>query len=156
MSPVTNSIDDADPFNLRRFIDAQEVVYKNVLSELRSGQKRTHWMWFIFPQIAGLGHSSISKRYGIQSREEAQHYLNHPILGKRLVECSETVLSIKGRSASEIFGSPDDIKLRSSMTLFAAIPGSDSVFTHVLEKYFQGRPDTRTLRLLSKTNEETT
>jgi len=112
-------------------------------------------MWFIFPQIAGLGYSSTSKRYAIQNREEARHYLKHPVLGKRLIECSETVLSIKGRSASEIFGSPDDLKLRSCMTLFAALPDTDAVFASVLDKYFQGRPDTRTLELLSKTDQRT-
>lgn len=150
MSPGANTIDNADRFNLRRFLDAQEAVYGSALAELRSGQKRTHWMWFIFPQIAGLGHSSISKYYAIQSREEARQYLDHPILGKRLIECSETVLSIKGRSASAIFGSPDDLKLRSSMTLFAALRGSGSVFAQVLDTYFQGKPDTRTLELLSE------
>ena len=148
MSPKTNTLDTTDPFNLRRFVEAHEAVYNNVLSELRGGRKRTHWMWFIFPQIAGLGHSSTSKYYAIQGRVEAQHYLDHPILGARLVECSEIVLNVNGRSASEIFGSPDDLKLRSSITLFAALPDSNPVFTHVLEKYFQGEPDTRTLKLL--------
>src|SRR5689334_21514866 len=110
---------DADPFNLRRFVQAQEPVYSSVLSELQSGRKRTHWMWFIFPQIAGLGYSATSKHYAIQSRAEAQHYLDHPTLGQRLLECSKTVLGITGRSAHDIFGAPDDMKLRSCMTLFA-------------------------------------
>lgn len=145
MSTITTPGDDTDPFNLRRFIQAQEPIYTSVLSELRSGRKRTHWMWFIFPQIAGLGHSPTAKQYAIQGREEAQHYLAHPILGKRLLECSATVLQSTGRSAGEIFGSPDDVKLRSSMTLFAALPAADAVFAAVLDKYFEGKPDPRTL-----------
>ena len=148
--------DDTDPFNLRRFVQAQEPIYTNVLSELRSGSKRTHWMWFIFPQMAGLGHSSTAKHYAIQGREEAQHYLTHPILGKRLLECAATVLRSTGRSAGEIFGSPDDVKLRSSMTLFAALPAADAVFAAVLDKYFAGKPDPRTLALLGKVDVQTT
>jgi uncharacterized protein (DUF1810 family) len=111
-------------------------------------------MWFIFPQIAGLGHSAMSKRYAIGNREEAEHYLRHPVLGKRLVECAETVLHTMGRSVSEIFGSPDDVKLKSCMTLFASLPDSPSVFSEVLDKYFGGKRDARTLQLLRKTDED--
>jgi len=110
-----------DPFDLSRFLHAQQTVYDHVLAELRSGQKRTHWMWFIFPQIAGLGYSATSQFYSIKSIEEARHYLNHPVLGPRLVQCAELVLAIKGRSASQVFGDPDDLKLRSSICLRLAI-----------------------------------
>lgn len=150
MSPANDTINDIDPFNLHRFVSAQDMVYDTVLAELRSGQKRTHWMWFIFPQIEGLGYSPTSKHYAIRSSEEARHYLNHPVLGRRLIECAETVLGIEGRSVSDIFGSPDDLKLKSSMTLFATIAPPDSVFAQVLGKYFDGKPDTRTLTLLEQ------
>ncbi|MEI7770673.1 MAG: DUF1810 domain-containing protein, partial [Chloroflexales bacterium] len=115
-----------DPFDLQRFVRAQETVYAQVLAELRGGKKRTHWMWFIFPQLDGLGYSATAKRYAIKSRAEARQYLNHLILGKRLIACTEAILAISGRSASDIFGSPDDVKLRSSMTLFAAVAPPDS------------------------------
>lgn len=156
MSPRTSPIDETDPFNLRRFVQAQESIYANVLSELRNGRKRTHWMWFIFPQLAGLGHSSTAQHYAIQGREEAQHYLAHPVLGQRLRECTATVLHSTERSAWEIFGSPDDVKLRSSMTLFGALPAADAIFAAVLDKYFEGKLDTRTLALLSRADEQTT
>ena len=139
-----------DPFNLRRFVSAQEKIYDTVLAELGSGQKRTHWMWYIFPQLDGLGYSPTSKRYAIKNKAEARQYLSHPLLGKRLMECAETVLGIKGRSASQIFGSPDDMKLRSSMTLFASVAHPESVFARVLDRYFQGQPDSRTLDLLQQ------
>jgi uncharacterized protein (DUF1810 family) len=137
-------------FDLDRFLNAQEPVYEHVLSELRSGQKRTHWMWFIFPQIDGLGFSATTKYYAIKSIEEAQHYLNHPILGERLRECAETILAVEGRSISEIFGYPDDLKFKSSMTLFACVPNSPPVFASVLDKYFRGERDVKTLALLEK------
>lgn len=137
-----------DPFDLHRFLAAQEGVYTSVLSELRSGRKRSHWMWFIFPQIDGLGHSSTSRYYAIKSVEEARQYLSHAVLGRRLSECSEAVYSVQGRSASEIFGFPDDLKLHSSMTLFAQVGGPDSIFAKVIEKYYGGQPDKRTLGLL--------
>lgn len=137
-----------DPFDLGRFTSAQEGVYKRVLDELRAGRKRSHWMWFIFPQVDGLGHSATSKKYSVKSLEEARQYLDHPVLGKRLLECTELVLDIGGRSASEIFGYPDDMKLRSSMTLFAGVSGPGSAFVRVLEKYFDGEPDAKTLRIL--------
>jgi len=135
-----------DPFDLARFTGAQEPVYDRVLAELKGGRKRTHWMWFVFPQVDGLGLSATSKRYAIKGRAEARAYLDHPMLGSRLRECAEAVLAIEGRSANEIFGSPDDMKLKSSMTLFAMV--GDDVFERVLEKFFQGRPDAATLRLL--------
>jgi uncharacterized protein (DUF1810 family) len=138
--------------DLSRFITAQEPIYAHVLAELRSGQKRTHWMWFIFPQIAGLGFSSTSKFYAIKDLEEARQYLNHPVLGKRLVECAEIVLGIEGRTISEIFGYPDDLKLKSSMTLFAIATRKNPVFTQVLAKYYRGERDLRTLQQLEKTS----
>lgn len=144
--PTTS--DRNDPFNLARFVNAQDTIYDNVLAELRSGRKRTHWMWYIFPQIDGLGYSLTSKYYAIKSKEEARQYLSHPILGRRLLECAEIILDIKGRSASEIFGSPDDIKLKSSMTLFVSITNPEAVFARILDKYFHGQRDTKTLNLL--------
>jgi len=139
----------ADPYNLARFVSAQEKIYPTVLAELRSGEKRTHWMWYIFPQIAGLGRSPAAQFYAIQSRAEAIAYLAHPLLGPRLVECSTAVLAIQGRSAWAIFGSPDDLKLHSCMTLFAAVAEPGTIFTQVLDAYFQGQPDRNTLRHLA-------
>ena len=121
-----------------------------VLRELRAGRKRTHWMWFVFPQIAGLGSSETSRRFAIQSSDEAEAYLHHPVLGPRLVESAEVVLRVEGRSAYEIFGSPDDMKLRSSATLFAAVSDPGSVFEQVLDRFFGGAPDPTTLRLLER------
>jgi uncharacterized protein (DUF1810 family) len=140
----------ADSFDLERFLGAQASVYGQALAELRAGQKRSHWMWFIFPQIAGLGHSATSIHYAIKSLEEARAYLNHPVLGPRLRECAEAVHAVEGRTASDVFGFPDDLKLRSSMTLFAAVAEPESVFLRVLEKYFQGKQDERTLQLLKR------
>ena len=140
--------DRNDPFNLNRFTSAQEDIFARVLIELRSGQKRTHWIWFIFPQIDGLGYSSTTKHYSIKSIEEARQYLKHPVLGPRLLECAEAVLVIEGRSISDIFEDPDDLKLKSSMTLFAAVADPGSVFARVLDKYFHGEQDVRTLQLL--------
>ena len=142
------TIDSKDTFDLARFTVAQDGIYGQVLSELRDGQKRSHWMWFVFPQIVGLGHSPTTKHYAIKSRKEAQEYLAHPILGTRLTECAAIVLGIEGRTAFEIFGSPDDMKLKSSMTLFSAISEPESVFSLVLDKFYQGQPDPRTLTLL--------
>jgi len=136
------------PYDLDRFVRAQSSVYDQALAELQSGQKRTHWMWFIFPQIEGLGHSSTSVHYAIKSLEEARAYLQHPLLGPRLIECAEAVLAVEGRSISDIFGYPDDLKLGSSMTLFALAVGPQSVFARVLDKYFQGQRDERTIQLL--------
>jgi uncharacterized protein (DUF1810 family) len=142
-----------DPFDLARFTSAQQAVYARALAEIRSGDKRSHWMWFIFPQIDGLGFSSTAQRYAIKSAEEARQYLAHPVLGPRLLECSEAALAVQGRSAFEIFGSPDDLKLRSSMTLFETVAGQDSIFGRVIDKYYQGNRDTRTKEILAAMEE---
>jgi uncharacterized protein (DUF1810 family) len=137
-----------DPFDLARFVEAQEEDYGRALAEIRGGRKQSHWMWYVFPQFEGLGLSAISKHYSIKSRAEAEAYLAHPILGPRLVECAQSAIEVQGRSALEIFGSPDDLKLRSSATLFALVSPSDSVFQRLLDKYFQGARDARTLELV--------
>jgi uncharacterized protein (DUF1810 family) len=141
-------INTDDPYDLVRYTKAQEGVYDQALSELRSGQKRTHWMWYIFPQLEGLGHSTTARRYAIKSIQETREYLNHPVLVARLLECTETVLDIEDRSVSAIFGFPDDVKLRSSMTLFDSVSARDSVFGLVLDKFFGGHRDNKTLQLL--------
>ena len=141
----------ADPYDLGRFLRAQERDFEQALSEIRSGQKRTHWMWYIFPQFAGLGFSSMSKRYSIRDIGEANAYLDHPVLGPRLLECAEAVVAIEGRTATEIFGGPDDLKLRSCATLFAHVSPRGSVFERLLEKYFGDQRDEKTLRLLDMT-----
>ena len=133
---------------LNRFLQAQENIYSTALAELQRGVKETHWMWFIFPQIDGLGISSTAKYYAIKNRAEAEEYLGHPILGSRLLECTSTLLTIRGRTAYQIFGSPDDLKLRSSMTLFSATSPADSLFHQVLSKYYSGQPDPRTIEIL--------
>jgi len=148
MIKASDTIGHDDAFGLSRFISAQDSVYARVLEELKSGRKRSHWMWYIFPQVDGLGYSATSKHYAIKSMEEARAYLNHPVLGSRLLECANAVLTIGGRSASDILGYPDDLKLQSSMTLFASVAGPDSVFVRVIDKYFQGERDVRTLQLL--------
>ena len=137
-----------DPHNLSRFVQAQEDDYEQALAEIRSGRKRSHWMWYIFPQIDGLGFSSTSRRYSIKSVAEAEAYLSHPVLGPRLVECAEATLRVEGRSAFEIFGSPDEMKLRSCATLFACVAPAGSVFDRLIDKYFQGQRDGKTLHLL--------
>lgn len=144
-----------DPYNLNRFLSAQEPVIETVLSELKNGRKQSHWMWFIFPQIDGLGFSSTTKYYAIKSLDEARHYLQHPVLGPRLLQCTGLVLAVEGKSSLEIFGSPDDLKLKSSMTLFSRTAGPESVFARVLEKYFHSHSDERTIALLdaSQNNE---
>lgn len=124
---------------------AQDSIFKRVLSELQAGTKMGHWMWFIFPQIRGLGRSPTSIEYAISSRDEAQAYLQHPVLGPRLKECTQSVLNVNGRSATDIFGTPDDIKFRSSMTLFAQVSRDDDIFHRALQKYFAGVPDRLTL-----------
>jgi uncharacterized protein (DUF1810 family) len=137
-----------DTHNLQRFVDAQDPVYKAVLSELREGRKRGHWMWFIFSQIKGLGHSHLASKFAVSSREEAEAYLKHPILGPRLRECSRLVTLVEGRSIEHIFGYPDDLKFRSSMTLFAQATSENGIFINALEKYFGGEFDRSTLERL--------
>jgi uncharacterized protein (DUF1810 family) len=137
-----------DPHDLGRFVQAQEDDYEQALSEIKSGRKRSHWMWYIFPQLDGLGLSATSKRYSIKSSAEAEAYLRHPILGPRLVECADATVRVEGRSAFEIFGSPDELKLRSCATLFASVSPEGSIFHRLLDKYFQGKGDERTLQLL--------
>jgi uncharacterized protein (DUF1810 family) len=138
----------ADPFNLERFVSAQTGVYPQVLAELRVGRKRGHWIWFIFPQMTGLGRSAQSEYYGIGSLEEAAAYTRHPLLGTRLVECTRLVNQVEGRTIREILGPPDDLKFRSSMTLFARAAEDATVFNDALKKYFSGEADPLTLKLL--------
>lgn len=137
-----------DRFQLQRFVEAQRPVYEAVLSELRTGRKRSHWMWFIFPQISGLGRSATARMFALSSLAEAAAYLAHPTLGSRLRECSVLVASIEGRSVDEIFDSPDDLKFHSSMTLFAQAAPQEPIFTACLQKYFGGQPDPRTIARL--------
>jgi uncharacterized protein (DUF1810 family) len=138
-----------DPHGLARFVEAQAPVYAQALAELRAGRKRSHWMWFVFPQIAGLGTSAMAQRYAIASLDEAKAYLAHPILGERLRECAQAMLAVKGRSAHDILGSPDDLKFHSSMTLFHCADPAEPVFEDCLAKYFGGKPDSQTLCLLA-------
>jgi uncharacterized protein (DUF1810 family) len=137
-----------DPHHLSRFVQAQQGNYAQALSEITSGRKRSHWMWYVFPQLDGLAFSSTSKHYAIKSLEEARAYLAHPLLGPRLLACAEAVIRQNGRSATEIFGSPDDLKLRSCATLFACVSPRGSVFHLLLDKYYQGTVDSKTLRLV--------
>ena len=139
-----------NPFDLRRFVQAQQGEYERALAEIKSGRKRSHWMWYIFPQLDGLGHSSMARRYSVKTLAEARSYLAHSILGPRLQECVEVLLGLEGHTAHEVFGSPDDLKLRSCATLFAEVSPADSVFHRLLTKYFQGEADKQTLRLLSR------
>jgi uncharacterized protein (DUF1810 family) len=135
-----------DQFNLQRFVDAQQPVFEAARAELRAGRKRTHWMWFIFPQIEGLGHSDMARRFAIASLDEAKAYLAHPILGARLRECSRLVADLDGRAVDAIFPYPDDMKFQSSMTLFARAAPDEAVFGDCLRKYFDGVPDAATLQ----------
>jgi uncharacterized protein (DUF1810 family) len=137
-----------DPYDLDRFVRAQAGIYDRVLDELRAGSKRSHWMWFIFPQIKGLGMSEMSVRFAINSLDEARAYLAHPVLGQRLNECVETVFAVKHRTAEQIFGYPDDMKFRSSMTLFAKASEQGSAFERALVQYFNGQQDDATLKQL--------
>jgi uncharacterized protein (DUF1810 family) len=134
--------------NLKRFLDAQAGDYAAALSEIAGGRKRSHWMWYIFPQIGGLGYSEMAKRYAIKDIPEATEYLDHPVLGTRLVEISKILLTLPGNNATSVMGSPDDLKLRSSITLFSLVPGADPVFEAVLKKYFGGDKDPATLQLI--------
>jgi uncharacterized protein (DUF1810 family) len=138
-----------DLFDLQRFVDAQAPVYPRVLAELRRGQKQSHWMWFIFPQLAGLGHSPMAQRFAIASRDEAVAYLDHGVLGPRLRECTALVNAVEGRTIREILGTPDDLKFCSSMTLFGAV-SSDPEFAGAVEKFYGGMPDRKTLDLLAR------
>ena len=140
-------IDNGRPIDLARFVDAQSADYDHALQELRSGTKRSHWMWYVFPQFQGLGSSDTSRRYAIRSRAEAAAYVAHPMLGPRLRECAEALLAHHGRSARQILGSPDDLKLRSSATLFAEVDGA-GVFTQLLQQFFDGEGEPKTLQLL--------
>ncbi|HWX60006.1 DUF1810 domain-containing protein [Bradyrhizobium sp.] len=136
-----------DPFDLQRFVDAQDGVYRRVVAELSAGRKQSHWMWFIFPQIAGLGFSAMAQRYAMSSTEEAAAYLAHGILGPRLVECTGLVLGVKDKTICAILGSPDDLKFRSSMTLFSAV-SDDPIFDAAIAKYYAGAKDQATLDIL--------
>ncbi|HET6617286.1 MAG TPA: DUF1810 domain-containing protein [Gemmatimonadota bacterium] len=153
---MSTEISADDPFDLERFVTAQESDFERALTEIRSGRKRTHWMWYVFPQVEGLGSSPTSSRYSIKSLEEARAYLAHPLLGPRLLAIAEAALAVEDRSAKDVFGSPDDLKLRSSATLFARVSLPGSVFDRLIDKYFGGERDTRTLQLLGGTREEET
>jgi len=139
----------SDPYDLQRFVDAQESVIDDVRAELSAGHKRTHWMWFVFPQIVGLGHSAMAQHYAISSRDEARAYLAHPVLGARLVELTRIVNGLQGRTAGQIFGYPDDMKFHSSMTLFAHTADDPAVFEEALRRYFDGQSDEATLSRLT-------
>lgn len=139
----------SDPFDLQRFVDAQDGVYAEVCAELRDGRKRSHWIWFIFPQLRGLGHSATAVHYGIASAAEARAYLAHPTLGPRLAECARLLMGVDGRTAEQIFGWPDVLKVRSSMTLFAEVATDPAGFRAVLDKFYDGTGDPRTLEMLS-------
>ncbi|HMJ18673.1 MAG TPA: DUF1810 domain-containing protein [Gemmatimonadaceae bacterium] len=140
----------SDPYDLERFVRAQATDYDQALLELRDGHKRSHWMWYIFPQIEGLGLSPMSRQYSIKSVAEARAYLDHPVLGPRLRECATVVYGISGRTAFGIFGAPDDMKLRSSATLFASVSGG-GIFEQLIQKYFEGQHDEKTLQTLKST-----
>ena len=148
MAGAAESGPEDDPHGLGRFVSAQANDYGRALAEIKAGRKRSHWMWYIFPQVEGLGFSSMSRRYSIKSLAEARAYLDHPLLGRRLVECADAAMGVEGRSASEIFGSPDDMKLKSCATLFASVSPPDSVFARLLDKCFKGERDGDTLQIL--------
>lgn len=137
-----------DPHNLQRFVEAQRSTYDQALAELLAGRKQSHWMWFIFPQVAGLGHSAMAQRYAIASRDESAAYLKHPVLGPRLEECAAALLQHKGRSARQILGSPDDMKLRSSMTLFSAVAPDTILYHQIIDHFYDGQVDPATLARL--------
>ncbi|UNG17403.1 DUF1810 domain-containing protein [Stutzerimonas zhaodongensis] len=140
----------SDPHDLQRFVDAQQSIYDRALAELNVGHKQSHWMWFIFPQIAGLGHSDMARRYAIKDADEAAAYLEHPLLGPRLEQCAQALLAHAERPARQILGSPDDMKLRSSMTLFAAVAPERETFQAVLDAFFAADPDSATLSRLDR------
>ena len=134
--------------SLQRYLDAQEVAYPTALAEMQRGRKQSHWMWYIFPQIQGLGRSATAQHYALASEAEAAAYLAHPVLGSRLLAICRVLLTLPGRDPYQLLGSPDDLKLHSSMTLFSSLPGASPVFQQVLDQYYAGRPDSNTLRLL--------
>jgi uncharacterized protein (DUF1810 family) len=142
-----------DPYDLNRFLRAQEHDYARALAEIQNGRKRSHWMWYIFPQFEGLGFSSTSRQYAIKSLAEAEAYLRHPVLGPRLEECCQAAVEVDGQSAYAIFGSPDDLKLRSCVTLFGRVAPAGSIFERVLDKYFENAPDQKTLDLIEVASE---
>lgn len=141
-----------DPYSLQRFLDAQNGVYNLVLAELRSGRKKSHWIWFVFPQIRGLGHSAMAQHYAITSLDEAEAYMAHHVLGARLRECTRLVINTEGRTALQIFGHPDNLKFRSSMTLFLHATKNNRIFQDALVKYYEGKPDQATLDILQSLN----
>ena len=146
---MTDAHSSDDPYRLARFVAAQEGVYETALEELQRGAKRSHWMWFVFPQVAGLGTSPMAVRFAMGSRVEAEVYLKHPLLGPRLRACAQALLGVSGRTAREVMGSRDDVKLKSSMTLFAAVSEPGSVFQAVLDRYYSGETDPRTIEFLA-------
>jgi uncharacterized protein (DUF1810 family) len=146
---MTKTSQQTDPYNLARFLEAQDTDFAAVRRELKAGSKQSHWMWFVFPQIAGLGRSPTARRFAISSGAEAAAYLTHPVLGPRLEECTSLTLAQQGKSAEEIFGWPDWMKFRSSMTLFSQVAGDNDLFERALKKYFSGKLDAETLRLLT-------
>ncbi|GAB2533183.1 DUF1810 domain-containing protein [Spirosoma aerophilum] len=135
---------------LKRFLDAQEANYTDALAEIKRGKKQTHWMWYVFPQITGLGFSETAKYYSIHDLAEANAYFAHPLLGKRLIDISEAMLAIDGKTANQVLGSPDDMKLQSCMTLFGSLPNTDPVFQAVLEKFYNGKKDQKTIEILNR------
>lgn len=141
-------MDSEDLYNLNRFVHAQDATYQQALVELHAGQKRTHWMWYVFPQFVGLSSSNTALKFAIKSLAEADAYLSHAVLGPRLLECCEAIIGLDGVSATDIFGTPDDLKLRSCVTLFAQVSSDNSILQRVLEKYFNGKPDELTLNLI--------
>lgn len=150
MDPLDRRNTPGDPHNLARFVAAQQPVYPSVLAELGAGKKVGHWMWFIFPQVEGLGYTPLAEEFAIRSEAEARAYLHHPLLGARLRECATALLRIQGKSALQVLGTPDDLKLRSSMTLFAAVDAAEEEFHHVLDKYYGGAPDPLTTATLQR------
>ncbi len=145
-SPRDSSMNE--PYDLQRFVDAQDPIFGQVCAELRAGRKKTHWMWFVFPQLKGLGHSETARKFAIDSRQEAEAYLMHPILGARLRNCTQLVIEVEGRSIEGIFGYPDDLKFHSSMTLFASTTAENQIFKDALQKYFASEPDRLTIERL--------
>lgn len=139
-----------DPYSLQRFVEAQQPVYPQALAELQAGRKRSHWMWFVFPQLQGLGHSEMARRYAISGAKEAHAYLAHPLLGPRLQDCTRTLLQHSDRLARDILGAPDDLKFRSSMTLFAAVADEPELFEQALAAFFDGKADRLTLERLGR------